>query len=66
MLIYLRSPAIELVKLKWITLLDGFTNCVDDGNNINLMVLGFGKTFTLVPHRKTEYQHGCIKLIKSC
>ena len=66
MLIYLRLLAIDLVKLKWITLLDGFTNSVGKGNNISLMNLGFAEIFALVPDRKMENHHGCIKLIKSC
>lgn len=51
MLIYLRLLAIDIVKLKWITVLDGSTTCVDKGNNTSLMDLGFAKTFDLVPHR---------------
>lgn len=64
MLIYLRLLAVDLVKLKWITLLDSFTNYADKGNNIPLMDLGFDKKFALVL-RKIENQHGCIKLVKS-
>lgn len=65
MLIYLRLLAVDLVKLKWITLLDSFTNYADKENNIPLMELVFAKRFALVPHREVENQHGCIELIKS-
>lgn len=65
MLIYVGLLAIDLVKLKWITLLDGIINCVDKGNDISLRDSGFDETFALVPLRKIENQHGCIKLIKS-
>jgi len=66
MLIYLELLTIDFVKLKWITLFDGFTTSVGNRNNTNLMDLGFSEAFGLVPHRKIENQHGCIKLIKSC
>lgn len=58
MLIYLGLLKTDLVKLKWVTLFDVFTNSFDKGNNISLMDLGFAKTFVLVPHRKIENQHG--------
>lgn len=66
MLICLRLLAVDLVKLKQITLLDSFTHYADKGNNIPLMDLGFAKKFALVPHRKVENQLGCIELIKGC
>lgn len=66
MLICLGLWAIDLIKLKWLTLLDSFTSCVDKGNTISLMDLDFPKTSDLVPHRKIENQRVCIKLIKSC
>lgn len=65
MLIYLRLLAVDLVKLKWIILLDSFTNYADKQNNIPLMDLVFAKKIALVPHRKVENQHGCIELIKN-
>lgn len=65
MLIYLGSWAIDLVKLKRLTVLDSFTSCVDKGNAISLMDSDFPKTFALVPYRKIENQHRYIELIKS-
>lgn len=66
MLIYLRLLAVDLVKLKWITLLDSFTNYANKENNIPLMDLDFAEKFSFIPHRKAENQHECIELIKSC
>lgn len=67
MLIYLRLLGVDLVKLKWVTLLDSFTNYADKEKNIPLTDLGFAKKkIALVPDRKVENQHICIELIKSC
>lgn len=65
MLIHLGSWAIDLVKLKRLTVLDSFTSCVDKENTISLMDLDFPKTFALDPYREIENQHRYIKLIKS-
>lgn len=65
MLIHLGSWAIDLVKLKRLTVLDSFTSCVDKENTISLMDLDFPKTFVLDPYREIENQHRYIKLIKS-